>query len=397
MIGQTLISTPLSALKILPPQLSLVDHALNMSKQLSVRLTTTLALINQFQSAFSSPAGSSQAADPSRKDALPLLSASSEALKSQATKLSLLTINTPFTPSAISSVLSAINESVLPSLVTATLLITPNEYTNAFHAEAQSLSKTILKELSSLVGDVQIVAGKKDQAKSDGQKESELSQPEKNAITVATGRVWDSCDSLSDVSAKGVVGFVIRRVEEWRDLVKDAVKEIEEWDPDEDDGDFFEEFMGENGVEGGGGSGSEESDGEKEDTAALHAHKKSTLRVLKPVAQVFPAISTNRLKNAGDVPSSSVAGIGKLESLLLDLQCIPEYIDEVAGALYEADLEKSDQYLQKAKSSATKAIDTVALPWSAAANGGAQDTQDNFAVWSKAWLKVMEEVSEPVD
>lgn len=367
-----------------------------MSKQLSICLTTTLALINQFQSAFTSPSGNPPASDSSQKDALPLLSASSEALKSQVTKLSLLTINTPFTPSAISTVLSALNESVIPSLVTATLLVTPSEYTKAFHAEIQNLSKFVLKDLSSLVEEVQNVAKKKEQAKTDGQKESELSQPEKDVITVATGRVWDSCDSLYDVAAKGVVGYVIRRVEEWRDIVKDAVKEIEEWDPDEDDGDFFEEFMGENGNESGGGQSEDSDDKEEEDNAALHAHKKSTLRVLKPIAQVFPAISTHRLKNAGNVPSSSVTGIGKLETLISDLQCIPDYIDEVAGALYEADLEKSDQYLQKAKSYATKAIDTVALPWGAAANEGTQDGTDKFRVWSKTWLKVMEEVSKPV-
>lgn len=367
-----------------------------MSKQLSVHLTTTLALINQFQSAFSSPPESHPVSDSSRKDALPLLSASSEALKSQVTKLSLLTINTPFTPSAISSVLSALNESVIPSLLTATLLVTPSEYTKAFHAEVQNLSKFVLKDLSSLVVEVQNVAGKKEQTKTDGQKESELSQPEKDVITVATGRVWDSCDSLSDVAAKGVVGYVVRRVEEWRDIVKDAVKEIEEWDPDEDDGDFFEEFTGETGFEGGSGKNEDSDDEEETDNAALHAHKKSTLRVLKPIAQVFPAISTNRLKNAGNLPSSSVAGIGKLEVLMSDLQCIPEYIDEVAGALYEADLEKSDQYLQKAKSYATKAIDTVALPWGAAANESTQAIPDKFTTWSKTWLRVMEEVSKPV-
>ncbi|RJE27404.1 3-Hydroxybutyryl-CoA dehydrogenase [Aspergillus sclerotialis] len=369
-----------------------------MSEQLSVRLNTTLALIDQFQSAFTAPSKDQSATESPRKDALPLLSASSEALKSQVTKLSLLTINTPFTPSAIGTVLSALNESVLPSLLTATLLVTPNDYTNAFHSEVQSLSKTALNQLSSLVKEVKNVAEAKDKTKNDGQKESELSQPEKDAVTVATGRVWDSCDFLTDLAAKGVVGFVTRRVEEWRDLVGDAVKEIEEWDPNEDDGGFFEEFLGDNGPEGAGDESEDSDEGKDEDNAALHAHKKSTLRILKPVGQAYPAIITNRLKNAGNVPSSSDAGVRKLESLMSNLQCIPEYVDEVAGALYDADLVKSDEYLQKAKSCATKAIELVTLPWSAAENeSNQQDTQDKFTVWSRTWLKVMEEVSKPAN
>ena len=255
-----------------------------------------------------------------------------------------------------------------------------------------------MQQLSSLVTEVKNVADGKDKAKNDGKKESELSQPEKDAVTGATGRVWDSCDSLSEVATKGIVGFVIRRVGEWRDLVWDAVKEIEEWDPDEDDGGFFEEFLGDNGAEGAGNESEGSDDGKEEDNTALHAHKKSTLRILKPVGQAFPAIITHRLKNAGDVPSSSDAGVNKLESLMSHLQCVPEYIDEVAGALYDGDLETSDQYLRKAKSCATKAIGLVTLPWSSPENeGNQQDAQDKFTVWSRTWLKVMEEVSKPGD
>lgn len=318
------------------------------------------------------------------------MTASSDALKSQVTKLSLLTINSPFTPSAIGTVLSALLESVLPSLVTASLLVTPGEYTEAFHTEIQVLTKTALKELSALIGEVKRVAGIKDAQT----EESELVQGEKDTVTAATGRVWDSCDSLSQVAGRGVVGFVIRRAEEWRDLVKDAVREIEEWDPDEDDG-FFEDFLGDSGPDGlkvGEDEDDEDEEEDNDDHAALHAQKKSTLRVLKPVAQLFPAIISNRLKNAGDAPLSS---IGKLESLMLNLESIPENIDEIAGALYEENLEKAGQYLTKTKSYATKAVDSMVLPWNAKQDG--EDQGDKFTVWSKTWLKVIEEVNKPVD
>lgn len=372
-----------------------------MSKQLSVRLTTTLTLLDQFQSTLSTPPEPTTV--PPQKDALPLLSASTEALKSQVTKLSLLTINSPFTPSAVSAVLSALIESVLPSLVTAAALVTPGEYTKAFHGEVGVLARTVLKELAALVEEVKGVAEKNDATKTRDNDAGELSQPDKDAVTAATGRVWDSCDGLCDVAAKGVVGFVVRRVEEWRDLVADAVSELEEWDPDEEDDGFFDDILGDSkpDMEPGSAGRVEESDdnsdSDEKDTAALHACKKSTLRVLKPVAQVFPAIISNRLKNAGNAPSSSPDGIARLESLMAHLRGIPDYIDEVAGALYEDELQKSGQYLEKSRSCAASAVNAMALPWVEAANGDRENVEDKFTVWSRTWLKVIDEVSKTVN
>lgn len=292
--------------------------------------------------------------------------------------------------------------------MTAALLVTPNAYTKAFHTEIRILSKTTLKELFTLVQKVKTIAEKKDKAKKEGgqkNKEEELSQPEKDAVTVATGRVWDACDTLIDVAGKGVVGFVVRRVEEWRDLVRDAVEEIEEWDPEEEADDFFDDLLGDNGNdkdddddEKGTTSDDEDQDEkQKENIATLQAQKKTTIRFLKPIAQIFPAILANRLKNAGNLPESSPSGIPKLESLTVNLQRIPEYIDEAAGALYEANMENSVRYLGKARSCASNAIELVTLPWNAEGVDGQQSSGDKFTIWSKTWLKVMDEVGRSID
>lgn len=377
-----------------------------MSKKLSVVLTTTLSLLDQFQHAVQSATQNPASNEVTGKDALPLLTTSSNALKSQVTKLSLLTITPPFTPSAVCTVLSALNESVLPSLATGALLVTPNEYTKAFHAEIQILTKTAFKELSSLIVEVNTVAEKLDKPTSEGQKKGdELSKPEKDVVTIATGRVWDSCDTLIDIGTNGVVGFVIRRVEEWRDLVRDAVEEIEEWDPDEDGDGFFDDLLGDDAKQASGNGDTKDSDeeddddddNEDEDTAASHANKKSALRILKPVAQIYPAIVANRLKKAGDVPMSSDSGARKLESLMANLQSIPEDIDEVAGALYEANWGKYTQFRGKVKHDAAKAVNLVALPWNAKDDADGQKMEDKFTVWSKTWLNVMDQVSKSID
>lgn len=372
-----------------------------MSKQLSTILATSLALLEQFQGALSPSATASTTEKPSKDaSALPLLSASSAALKAQVTKLSLLAINPPFTHSAVTGVLRACNDSVLPSLVTAALLVTPAEYTKAFHTEVLLLVRTTLAEFTTLVQQVKNIAEKKNQAKKDDpkKKEGDLSKAEKDAVTLAAGRVWDACDAVTEVATKGVVGFVMRRVEEWRDLVKDAVDEIEGWDPEEEDDGFFDDLMGGDKGDEEDGADEEEDGDDDEENAALQEEKKSTLRFLKPVMQVYPAIVTYRLKKAGDAPLSSPNGVAKLESLMLNLQSIPEQVDEVAGALYEGNTSKSAEFLKKIQKSASQAVETVTLPWDAADGvEGEKPAEDKFTVWSRTWFKVMDEVSKDFD
>jgi hypothetical protein len=364
-----------------------------MSKQLSALLSTTLILIDQFQETISSSARTDQ---PSSKDAqaLPLLSASSAGLKAQVTKLSLLTITSPFTHSAVTGVLRACNDSVLPSLVTAAMLVTPADYTKAFQAEVLILVRAALSDFRALVVLVKEVDEKKENEKKKDpkKKEGELVQSEKEAVTRATGRVWDACDAVAEVATKGVVGFVMHRVEQWRDLVKDAVQEIEDWDPEEDDDFFDDDLMGEDEAD----KEDEEDEDDEEETAALKELKKNTLRFLKPIAQVYSSITTNRLKNAGEAPVSSAGGVAKLEALMVNLQSIPEQVDEAAGALYEANMAKSAKFLKKTQKHAAQAVESVVLPWNEVAAGG-QQVMDKFSIWSSAWFKVMDEVSKPID
>ncbi|KAL4902847.1 hypothetical protein BDW74DRAFT_58540 [Aspergillus multicolor] len=358
-----------------------------MSQKLQIVLKTTLTLIEQFQSTLSTTqTNSTPAASEKDKDLdpLPLLSTSSTALKSHVTKLSLLAINSPFTPSAVATTLSTLNESVLPSLVTAALLITPESHTRTFQTEIRVLTGTALKELSLLIKEVQIIAEEKAEKKS-------LDQAEKNAVTAVAGRVWDACDVLVDIAAKGVVGLLVKRAEQYRDLVRDAVEEIEEWDPDEEGDEFFDDLLDgdRNGFTADGEDDADE-DEDDEGSVALHARKKDALRILKPVAQIYPAIIANRLRKA-PVPLAP-GDVGTLEEVMRNLQRIPDHIDEVAGALYEDDPGKFTRQLRKTKERAFKAIELVVLPWGLKQ----ENAGDKFTTWSHTWTKVVEEVIKTI-
>ncbi|KAJ0422572.1 hypothetical protein BJY00DRAFT_70368 [Aspergillus carlsbadensis] len=368
-----------------------------MSGKLKTTLTTTLTLVEQFQSTLSrtnarQPTPTTTDEQTKDLDPLALLTISATALKSYVTKLSLLTLTSPFTASAVATSLSTLNESVLPSLVTAALLVTPESHTAAFQSEIRILASTALKELFLLVKEVQVVA--EDKASKKG-----LDQSEKDPVTLAAGRAWDACDTLIDVATKGVVGFVVRRAEEYRALVRDAVEEIEAWDPDEEGDEFFDELLDGDAGEDKAGDDSDDLEDDEDDekgSAALHERKKDALRMLKPIAQIYPAIITNRLKKAPIPLPPSATKV--LETLMKNLQQIPEHIDEVAGALYEDDLDKYTSQVAKTKVCASKAINLVALPWSVEQSSGDIETEgDKFTTWSKTWLKVVSEVSKSID
>lgn len=366
--------------------------------QLGPVIATTATLLDQFQNTLS-PASVQSAPSPNKDaDALPLLTASATALRAQVTKLSLLAITSPFTPSAVITILRACNESVLPSLLTSALIVTPTEYTKAFHSEIWHLTRAALAEYSSLVQVIKTISEKKEKAKEEEptKKEKDLPQSDKNEVTVATGRVWDACDVLTSTATNGIIEFIARRVEQWRDLVKDAVQELEEWDPAEDDDDFFDDIPGDEKDDGDKDEDSDDESDDEENTAALQEQKKSTLRFLKPVAQVYPAIVNNRLKKTKTAPLSTTGGISRLEKLMTHLQRIPDQLDEAAGALYEEDIGRSVKHLQKIRDDASKAVELVTKPWGSEEQPN-EETDDKFATWSKTWAKVMDEVSKSIE
>lgn len=354
---------------------------------LSEQFQTTLDTTPQAETTSTETASSTPQADP-----LVLLSDSTKTLRSQVTKLSLLAITAPFTPSAISTVVGAANDTAMPSLVTAALLLTPGKYTKSFVSEARVLGKTVLREFSVLVEEVLRLANKHEAG--DYKNQRELPKADKDVVTSRTGRVWDSCDMVIDLVSKGVVGFVAGRVQQWHDLIKDAISELEEWDPEEDDTDFnnllgSDEEDEEEGKEEGNDD-KEPTQEEEDQVETLQKQKKSALRIIKPIAQVYPAIVSNRLKKGG--LSASAAQIQKLESLSAHLQSIPGLVDEAAGSLYEGSVTDSVRYLHSAKATAERAVQLVSLPWKSESASGAEEKEDKFTVWSKTWMKVMADV-----
>jgi hypothetical protein len=323
---------------------------------LPVILETSVALCQRFAASLSPNASfeapQSKSAEPSP---LALLHASATTLKAQVTKLSLLAITAPFTPSAVATCLSPLNDSILTSLVTAALLTTPEVFTPSFSAACRNQATAALLELKSLLELVQARSCSPNSA-------AELKEVDKKAFTEATGKVWDNCDKLFPLAAEGVPGFVVSQSKQWLDLMKDAVKELQEWDP-EDDLVFGDDLLGTDGSDDDAFDGPANQD-PSDDRAAISAGvKEQALKVLNRIPQSIHVVIKQRLEKLPASTSSNPTVVAKLDNVLKRTRTISELIDESAEGMYLGDLELCLKKAGEARATTIEVVESVLQPW----------------------------------
>lgn len=338
-------------------------------------LSTTLHLISQFSASLSAPPSHPQ--PQSTPDPLPLQSASSAALKQNVTRLSLLTLTSPFTPTAVTPLLNALNTSILPSLVTASHLITPTTYTQAFSAEAASLTKQCLSDLTALLSLVHSLASSPANFPSPTQK---------TAITQSTGQIWARCDALTSFATGGLPGFMTQRVGQWLALMRDAVAELEGWDPEEDVGEDpfgLDQYDDEDEKQ-------EPSNADNPDTtnrAILQAGVKTeALKVLTRIPQSIHVVVKQRLGAPHLHPARTLSPsqLLTLDTLVSLTRKISETIDESAEAMYMGDLERCLKLAGEARSLAIDVVESVKRPW---VEGKEESKEDVYIVRALEWVK----------
>lgn len=349
-------------------------------------IATSLALVDQFQQSLTSANASNEVAAAAGDQPSPLLlfRAAAESLKASTTRLSLLSITSPFTGSAITSLLKPLNDSTLPSLVTAALLVTPACFPEFFASEAIRLAKATLVELRSLLELVESRAR-------DGKPKSEPRKEEKQNITEATGRVWASCDADIQFSSDGIPGFVTRKAEQWLALMKDAVQELQEWDPEEDvDEDVFGD-AGSDDEEEGGRKFTDKANDQNQATIAAGV-KEQALKVLSRVPQSIHVVVKQRLakmpvglKN-GEQPLS-LDQKKVLNDVLRDVRLISECIDESAEAMYMGDPELCLKKAGEARALTINVVLSVLPSWRMRSDNAEATKEDGFIKKALLWIQ----------
>lgn len=396
-----------------------------MATQLPETIEATRSLCAQATDTLFLPAPPQSATNPSQPqheppDAQSLLTPSASLLRAQTTKLSLLASSAPFTPSAIASVLVPIKDSILPALLTATLLT--HDATAAFHTETKLLARDVFAsfaQLLAVVGGIAIAPPAQQQQQQQAP-DAPLPEDRKNELMQATGKTWEACDAVVELAAGGVVGLVIRRARSHLELLKDGIRELEEWEPEEDDDDgfFFDDGRGEDNNNGGNDNSKkatapsnddnddDDDDDEEEQNRLklLTAEKEKLVRFLSIISKVYPAIISQCLKPL--LPSSSSASsasatqpaapqatnpaieAGQMESMSSALSDLPGLVDDIVGSLYDGEVESVAEQKSAIVKRAQQAMD-VAIS-SLSADDSRSQTRDKLVKWNDGWCKILE-------
>lgn len=254
-------------------------------------------------------------------------------------------------------------------------------------AEVRARVRRVVVEVRGLVGEVEsqledvAQAGSSNGVNGDGEKR------EGRDPLATTGVVWEACDALSELATLGVVGLVVKKAEQYRATLLDAVAELKEWGEDEGDE--------EDGEEGKWSGDDEEDDfdnafdalklprGQKE----LRAQLESALKKLKMVGMLYQALVKRRLKTfpfsgttAGDW-SGDAWSMGILDRVMETLKSIPESVDDLASAFYELDAVEAKKRLEECCKDAVAAKDLVAQNW--------EGEEDEFTTWSQKWNQAL--------
>lgn len=231
--------------------------------------------------------------------------------------------------------------------------------------------------------------------------DGETAEQEGRNTLANTGVLWETCDALTALSENGLVNLALAKAESYYALLKDAIAELEEWEPDEDDDDEDDPF--------GSDASSTESENKPPPSVSaksvmtppptpspikrLHADALAALRLIRLLypafkkrrIQSFPAITCQT--TLSDLPSG--AQIEGFDSLLKRLQYFSEATDGLAESLYNRDEESAEAGLEAMKRAAAESIQKMRLDWEGA--------EDEFSTWSGKWKERLDTLASTSD
>lgn len=333
-------------------------------------------LLERFESALRGHDGRSEKAKAktaeTSPDALDVIHDAAKLLKAHTTKLSLLMLNKPFTPSAIRGILEQIAATVAPAMMSAVETCREEIHTLTMRRLLIDRTTRAFVELGSMMKEV--IA----QASESG-----------NAVTgskgqlASTGVVWKACDELVLLKVHGITGAVTAKAQDLRELISDALDELKEWAENVEDeglGDD-EDVPSEDDDDNLSASDFGPTRNLPADREDLKRTVDTGVKKLKFVESLYKAVSKHRL--ARFEPSEK--NTSRLNEVMALLGDIPSHTDDFAGGLYELDNDGALAQFQLIEGDCRKVIGLVSRSW--------RDEEDDFTAWSKKWLEMMDKLS----
>ncbi|KAI5860903.1 hypothetical protein GGS23DRAFT_599116 [Durotheca rogersii] len=319
-------------------------------------------------------------------DPLSLAHDSAILIKAHTTKLSLLIINEPFTPSAIAKVLRELVASPVPAIASAVQLCHVEKYTAVLRQDLAWRCLRVLKELKSLVELIPLDG----RVLPDTQKNG--GQGGKGSLA-ATGVIWAACDDVVLLKNMGTVGLLVKKAEEYRDTLKDILEELKEYREEvdeENDGDSDGDQTQAAGIpsvavhmQSTHLSAQEMLDDlmaprriPRGDPDKIRERLDSCLKRLRLTTLLYAAIVKRRLKALPSLPTASQSTITqRLDEVFPLLKRLPHRFGEVACAFYELDRDSIDRAMDCCFFDAFAASEMLMKPW--------EGQRDEFTEWAE--------------
>jgi hypothetical protein len=352
---------------------------------------STQALLTHFQSSLApstpAPSTGSQPASAELPNPLEAVKASTTLLKSYTTTLSLLLLTPPLTPSALITKIGDVSSGALSGMVAAASYVPQPGQKDDLGSTMRTELRAQVRRLLGTWGDVLALVLRMAEARQAATgKDDGPSESEKQDVLSATGVLWDSCDVLLKLCANGVVGLVMKKAQELRAVLLDAIEELKEWgedideDGDEDDAEGSDdEFADEDDIFGA-------SNKLGKDDKALKELLDVSVKKLKMIGMLYQALAKRRLKTfTTDTPNDAdLSPTKKLDELMELLKTLPETVDDLASGFYDLDEAEAKTTLDKCCSEAKSAAELVKQSWTG--------SDDEFTAWSEKWVSAFDAV-----
>lgn len=306
---------------------------------------------------------------------LVVLSTAAVILKAQTTKLSLLILNAPFTPSAITHILNSLSASCLPALMTALELCLPSTHSALLQHQVRTLLSRAFRAISALL----LVAI----PQQNGRRTSSTEHQRREKTLAATGMLWETCDGMTQLASTGLPALAIAKLDTSHSLLKDAIAELEEWDPNDEDEDEDDPDTDSNNPD----------DTSELLPVPLPALSQTphlldlTLRLLHQIRLLYPSLKKRRLRSFPllTLLSSSEPTPSQIKTLdTIITACCDEFTtaaDNLACALYSHDDKEVLRLLLFLREKACASLEVVVLNW--------RGDEDEFSLQARKWLEMM--------
>ena len=209
----------------------------------------------------------------------------------------------------------------------------------------------------------------------------------------ATGVLWAECDKMVASGSGGLTQVAAERVEEYHGLLKDAIAELEEWDPNDEPESDTDSLTSNKGTIPGTlvVDDSLEKSLQSLSLSPVAALRTRTLSILRLIRILYPALLKRRILTFPNINTTTTmeslptpSQVRILDQLIENTRQFTEETDEVAGDLYAGDEKEVDDRLMELAKMAKLCVERIRTDWSG--------KEDGFTGWADKWMVRFEEV-----